>query len=75
MTWIRGGPMGLDARNITEAIDSRLVHMCALLQLCHHLDQDSGGPLAILGLICNLICMLVELANQYALIIYFSPLS
>uniref|UniRef100_A0A2P2MGQ0 NADP-dependent oxidoreductase domain-containing protein n=1 Tax=Rhizophora mucronata TaxID=61149 RepID=A0A2P2MGQ0_RHIMU len=25
MTWIRGGPERLDSRNITEAIDSRLV--------------------------------------------------
>lgn len=28
MTWIRGGPECLDARNITEAIDNRSTLMC-----------------------------------------------
>lgn len=30
MTWIRGGPKCLDSRNITEAINNRLIYIYAL---------------------------------------------
>lgn len=37
MTWIRGGPKCLDAANIMEAIDSRLVALLTLSQFMSYM--------------------------------------
>ncbi|KAF7027865.1 hypothetical protein CFC21_039861 [Triticum aestivum] len=56
MTWIRGGPVALDSRNITEAIDSRISLLAyspmamGILSGKYHSSDDSGPPDARMNL-------------------------
>lgn len=53
MTWIRGGPTRLDAWNINEAIDNRLVQTARLATMwpCQSLTKSQHWVLTILEIV------------------------